>query len=100
MVAVLALSHTRGGHVQRWIAWPIARVDSTRDSKIRRRFRAWYRQLTDCPARLITASAVSSSSDHGPTVLPSHATPRAGGSTSAGRRERTTTSQPRSENQR
>src|SRR5207245_8670885 len=54
MVAVLALSQTGGGLLQRAIASPSTRVESTRDSRISRRLRSLYRQFTDRPARLIT----------------------------------------------
>src|SRR5229473_1095534 len=61
MVAVLALSQSGGGVLQRAIASPSTRVESTRDSRISRRFCSLYRQFTDRPARLINARAPSSS---------------------------------------
>src|SRR6185436_20028878 len=78
MVAVLACNQTRGGRLARAIAWPTTRVDATRESIIRRRFPAPYRQLTLRPARLITTSAPSSSPVHAPKLSPSHPTTRHG----------------------
>jgi hypothetical protein len=71
---VLACSQARGGVRHAAIARPTAAVDSTRESMIARRFAAVYRQLTERPARLITASAPSSSFAQAPTFDPSHAT--------------------------
>ena len=60
------------GARRRAIACPTTRVDSTRESRMARRFAAVYRQLTLRPARLITTSHPSSSFDQ------SRATPSQG----------------------
>src|SRR5437016_14125963 len=92
MVAVLALSQTGGGLLQRAIASPSTCVESTRDSRISRLLRSLYRQFTDRPARLISALAPSSSLAHSPNVRPSHPILRIDCGTGPGDRVRTTTS--------
>src|SRR4051794_28213903 len=94
MVAVLELSQTRGGFAQRAIAAPRARVESSRELSMSLRFLAPYRQLTERPARLISALAPSSSSSQGPKVAPSQATSRAEFTEILGCRLRFTTSLP------
>jgi hypothetical protein len=77
MVAVLDCSQTRGGRAARAIAAPTARVESTREAMICRRFSAEYRQSTLRPARLRTTSAPSISRGQSPSsVAPSHRTTR------------------------
>src|SRR6266487_577974 len=92
IVAVLALSQTGGGLLQRAIASPSTRVESTHDSRISRLLRSLYRQFTDRPARLISARAPSSSLAQSPSVLPSHPTRRIDCPAVCGDRVRTTTS--------
>ena len=78
MVAVLACNQTRGGFFARPIAAPTARVESTRESMIARRFAGVWRQLTLRPARLITTSAPSTSRAQSPRVAASQPTIRQG----------------------
>src|SRR2546426_4810276 len=92
MVAVPALSQTGGGELQRAIASPSTRVESTRDSIISRRLPLLYRQFTDRPARLIRARAPSSSLAQSPSVCPSHPTWQIDCTDARGDRVRTTTS--------
>src|SRR5207249_6717259 len=92
IVAVHAFSHTRGGRLQRAIASPNTRVESTRDSRISRRLRSLYRQFTDRPERLISARAPSSSSFQLSSVLPSHWIWRIAPAAGGGERVSTTTS--------
>src|SRR4051794_452035 len=72
MVPVLALNHTAGGLAQAVSARPRALVVSVREVKISSAFRLVYRQLTDRPARLSTASAPSRTR---PRSLPHRASP-------------------------
>src|SRR5205807_3155893 len=92
MVAVLALSQTGGGLLQREIASPSTHVESTRDSRISLLLRSLYRQFTDLPARLISARAPSSLLAHSPNVRPSHPTRQIDCATGPGDRVRTMTS--------
>src|SRR6266852_7612121 len=92
MVAVLALSQTGGGVLHRATASPSTRVESTRDSRISRRFRSLYLQFTDLPERLIRARAPSSSLAQSPSVRPSHPTRRIDCAVGPGDRVRTTIS--------
>ena len=92
MVAVLALIHKRGGRCNLLIASPRSSVLRIRDSRISRRFRALYRQLTLRPARLITASASSNSLVQSSRFSPSHETTCQGATTPL--RDRTVTASP------
>ncbi len=60
------------------MAWPMARVEFTRESMICRRFLDVYRQLTLLPAKLIATSAPSSSAAQLPIVcaIPTDYAPR------------------------
>jgi hypothetical protein len=92
MVPVLVLTHKRGGRCNLLMASPRSSVLRIRDSRISRRFRALYRQLTLRPARLITASASSNSLIQSSRSSPSHETTCQGATTPL--RERTVTASP------
>jgi hypothetical protein len=91
MVAVLALIHKPGGRCSLLMASPRSSVLRIRDSRISRRFRALYRQLTLRPARLITTSASSSSLVQS-SSSPFHETTRQGATAPV--RDRTVTASP------
>jgi hypothetical protein len=78
MVAVLACSQTAGGSFILAMACPTTRVELTRESLIKRRLAAVYRQFTLLPARLMTAAAPFNSSAQLPWVQASHTTTRQG----------------------
>src|SRR5712664_659795 len=74
MVAVLALTHKRGGRCSLLMASPRSSVVRIRDSRISRRLFRLYRQFTLRPARLITTSASSNSLSQSSGSAPFHET--------------------------
>src|SRR6266851_1362259 len=92
MVAVLALTHKRGGRCSLLMASPRSSVVRIRDSRISRRFFALYRQLTLRPAILITTSAPSNSLAQSSGSVPFHETTCQGAT--APLRDRTVTALP------
>src|SRR5258707_13568373 len=93
MVAVLALTHKRGGRCSLLMASPRSSVVRIRDSRISRRLFRLYRQFTLRPARLITTSASSNSLSQSSGSAPFHETICQGAT--APLRDRTVTALPR-----
>ena len=83
-----------GGLAQEAIALPMARVESTRESRMSLRLAGVARQSTERPQRLMRAVAPSSSRHHGPGDLASQAISLAAELWGEGFRVRTTISQP------
>src|SRR6266436_7679738 len=93
MVAVLALTHKRGGRCSLLMASPRSSVVRIRDSRISRRLFRLYQQFTLRPARLITTSASSNSLSQSSESAPCHETICQGAT--APLRDRTVTALPR-----
>ncbi|GAA1583358.1 hypothetical protein GCM10009828_004310 [Actinoplanes couchii] len=72
---MLICSQTRGGRSAAAMAAPTTRAESTREFIMAARFASVYRQLTLCPARLITTSLPSISAAQSASTGPASTGP-------------------------